>query len=68
MVAVSPFGSGEKLASIEFGIVTASSSGAVSQKTMAGYASDPAGTNPGAPSTWPTLSAPTLGRSSRSNP
>ncbi|KAJ5003538.1 hypothetical protein K4K48_011645 [Colletotrichum sp. SAR 10_66] len=48
MVAVSPFGSGEKLASIEFGMVTASSSDAVSQKTMAGYASDPAGTNPGA--------------------
>ncbi|KAI8249181.1 hypothetical protein K4K53_000267 [Colletotrichum sp. SAR 10_77] len=48
MVAVSPFGSDEKLASIEFGMVTASSSDAVSQKTMAGYASDPAGTNPGA--------------------
>ncbi|KAF3799112.1 hypothetical protein GCG54_00015292 [Colletotrichum gloeosporioides] len=61
MVAVSPFGSGKKLASIEFGMVTASSSDAVSQKTMAGYASDPAGTNPGAPNTWPTLSAPTLG-------
>ncbi|KAM0252479.1 hypothetical protein ACHAP5_001127 [Fusarium lateritium] len=47
MVAVSPFESGKQLASTEFGMVAASSSDAVVQKTMAGYASDPAGTDSG---------------------
>ncbi|KAK1564157.1 uncharacterized protein LY79DRAFT_585293 [Colletotrichum navitas] len=60
MVALSPFRSNKQLTSPELGMVAASSSNAVSQTTMASYPSHPAGTNLGVPSTWPTLSAPTL--------